>query len=1276
MINVVLPVKGRVEEQHKFIVEYGGRDYPVREIAFQFEEPTPDKLPCVIKLGTDGHVLEIKQDYQPYLCSRYKEGQSYEFRVRSDHRPAGYYEVIDGHGFFTRLRECPPLEVGARIVCKVKRIRDIRLELEFQYIKTDKNQLALLGQRMKAACEAMGCDDRLVDFLLETPAGFAGAAQTRLIHDVASAPDTTAGLARAEAIAAFCLHVLEGSDLLRPLSAADRGTMQERLAAMADCCGVAVEAIKAIGDGRAEGIADSILGRLGLSGYLYNARHELRLLECLLALHTELADSHITRVFDVVCKLENSALRETSPFRNAFIRILENYIHACRHTIDSADSLEGDDDTQRCIYNAIEALAMQSLLGQGLTDPGFDPLLNRALLYRYLSYTKGANTEALLEKAYRCVAGEWSTVKEFDWPDVVSPLLMAQKAASILPTADVAASARHYVGDTVTLELTSDVTLFPTQARRRTLQNALPAALLPWHNQQVRLAESLHFQKWQDTSSLQPYKRMWNDVERHLFAPTEVARPKQAAARKQRPDAGETVFIRVVAPVNGNSKFSCRIEDEKYAGEGYLSVSDIVYYNPHASIDSFCDWQGRPYLFEAVVKSIDENDIMTFDLRTVMSQVINDEDYVNFEDDYDCVVTNYSDQYNSYACISASGLNFIVDATPDMPVLERGDFIRVRLLKRNVNDGAGRHTATYICPLPDTRFTVSDAFRKLMDWYANGEVYIPGESETDADVAGVMQADDLLSEGHVAELMKVIDRKAVTTTDYMQAYNYLGMARLIALLLANKRQADYYANRMKLIMMLQHFEANGAVEGQELREFSEMNSNLVENYRGLYIQFRRLQTVSFLRRADRNDELWRTAHEAKDPTLGRLAKLVLTYNLLGEFKLQAGQKGVHTKINELLNIKEKESDLSHFGEENLHTEFKTSIVFPPDNNMHDDLDQQTRKILEVVCGFLNAEGGTLYLGVNNEGLGVGLAADFGFRIFREAPNTRDFYDRYVIDRIRRRLGTEAAFCVNGEFIAANNRDVYRLTIKPCGHLVKLDGRCYRRIGSENIEVTGETLRRFEAEKAPAMPIPAAPAAPPEAKLPPIATATPQQQAVDSYPIAFLYFLEDNTYMLTSEIYRGPARLQLTINANNEDGCLVILYTDGTALRVPTAVLLKCKMEQHYTVYREKAIAFAALAHTDDLLLTTRRDRDRVASRFDTIENIPAAGLVNDKGAPLISVEGTLIAKACNVIPAYNKGTFKKITDLAPTAIGADLTAKSYTAQAEGLARLGIELVTD
>lgn len=108
----------------------------------------------------------------------------------------------------------------------------------------------------------------------------------------------------------------------------------------------------------------------------------------------------------------------------------------------------------------------------------------------------------------------------------------------------------------------------------------------------------------------------------------------------------------------------------------------------------------------------------------------------------------------------------------------------------------------------------------------------------------------------------------------------------------------------------------------------------------------------------------------------KVGALLLGMELSAEFpdQLKADREEIRRKICELLEVSDQyrpmsESKVGKYGRvENHDVEFKASYVFRNDEIGKADLDYQGRgQVFEAVCGFLNADGGTVYLGVNNNG---------------------------------------------------------------------------------------------------------------------------------------------------------------------------------------------------------------------------------------------------------------------------------------------------------------------
>ncbi len=124
---------------------------------------------------------------------------------------------------------------------------------------------------------------------------------------------------------------------------------------------------------------------------------------------------------------------------------------------------------------------------------------------------------------------------------------------------------------------------------------------------------------------------------------------------------------------------------------------------------------------------------------------------------------------------------------------------------------------------------------------------------------------------------------------------------------------------------------------------------------------------------------------------GEIAALLLGLRIsaLYQDEVKASPEAIRRRICALLGVEDsyeagRAERRGKYGKTEGHeVEFKSSYVFRNDNS-RPDIDYQGRgQVFEAVCGFLNAGGGVLYLGVNNDGDPIiykdsGLGADMAW----------------------------------------------------------------------------------------------------------------------------------------------------------------------------------------------------------------------------------------------------------------------------------------------------------
>ena len=171
----------------------------------------------------------------------------------------------------------------------------------------------------------------------------------------------------------------------------------------------------------------------------------------------------------------------------------------------------------------------------------------------------------------------------------------------------------------------------------------------------------------------------------------------------------------------------------------------------------------------------------------------------------------------------------------------------------------------------------------------------------------------------------------------------------------------------------------------------------------------------------------------------------------------------HGEANDL--SEQSIEDLIGQGESNA-LEFKTSARW---NQHTGDKDERLElTIAKTVAGFANSSGGTLLIGVNDEGVSVGLDGDLSLI----AKGDVDRYQLWLTDLIDKTLGKITAMGVNVTFPTAQEHQICRVDVSPAAAPVFLrppgggntTADFYVRIGNSTRQMTSEELLAYEKER--------------------------------------------------------------------------------------------------------------------------------------------------------------------------------------------------------------------
>ena len=152
--------------------------------------------------------------------------------------------------------------------------------------------------------------------------------------------------------------------------------------------------------------------------------------------------------------------------------------------------------------------------------------------------------------------------------------------------------------------------------------------------------------------------------------------------------------------------------------------------------------------------------------------------------------------------------------------------------------------------------------------------------------------------------------------------------------------------------------------------------------------------------------------------------------------------------------------------ESQRLEFKSTARF----NMHTQVaDRKLEQVVvKTVTGFLNSEGGTLVIGVADDGSVVGLEPDFGTL---QPKGDRDGFELFLRQRLESSLSTSTAATVSTRFDSLQGKDVCIVSVAASGRPVfakSMDGQgqaaeFWVRIGNATRQLHGEEMVAYQAD---------------------------------------------------------------------------------------------------------------------------------------------------------------------------------------------------------------------
>lgn len=1220
----------------------------------------PATLNCRVKNIYDNGVPVLTHVITPYVFELYgkcfADGESFECEVVSvpSEPTEEPFMLRDKYGIFYRLNEPDGLLTKGQIIrCKFTKL----LPRFFQIERVDEGA-KLPYYSPDLIFEAIGTPRYLRNFITGFISSSEELAATRS-EIAAKSPLWLLTLAKAaqQYIPKWFLHarlsdrgkvymamldclrkallfLLEGSGFLNAVLPEHRRALRQQFTEMVESIEPYDYTLTLITHNGQDSFVESILDKLQKSGYLYHPAQQFAVMVLIFRLYPEKVGNYLSRIFESIFgrDLENW---KREPFRSAFVEQFRIYVRQARREIDVLPLAETRDE-KTLLETIITAIALQLLLSKEDAD------LSRSwsLFYRYISLLRPLNSETLLSKSFLSLMGADINTR-LDYRHLKEPMIMMTQA-TVMPQGDWMSrlpACHRFSNGSVDLTVSSAGIQLALSRRRDMTERVIPEGLMDWLHPQIVL-NGIKNLSGTRLHKLSEHNQWWHDIETALFNSGAPLTNDVSATHRRRADTGDQVYIVIDGTedfYSDNPTFLCHIEDVDFEdGTGILRRDQIVGYNMRQPSErSYHDVTGSPLGFLATVVDTRPDGSYVFSLRNEVDRYI-DETF-NYEDEFVAIIAGVNND-RDYSAICNLGVGLFLEKEHDMPARYRvGDIVVCRMTQIG-KQGQIRAYIVGKSDKPEDRFDKIEAFSRLL--HTIGESGASVENDAAEDEL-IRDFDEILSPDEVRELIEIIRFHAIADSELIKAYDYLRFARLLALLVGDEPLADKLGTHAALLTLHQYFATNNRIDSDKLEALKE--EALADPL--LRMIYHRLEMVSWLDRPERIPELYRSATEPSNELEGTIARMVLSYNMLNLSDGNADSKiasEIKQQIMAKLNVNNETRRGKYYGSESKYIEFKTSIVYPastPGEEMREDPEAQQFHILSRIAGMLNADGGKLYIGVNNDGFGVGLHDDFKYYERRNAQtgnysfrvktidNMCVFLENLVNNAFGENIGRKISISSDDE----DEKDVILIDIKESLEPVFLDGRLFvRQSGQSTREYHGPAIDDFvnereelkaernhllmaagssdyaasiepackqQKEKDSIIPA-AAVAESQECQL--ISTSGWRPNVLHNYengyadPVGYLYFTGNNKLTFSSkDLYIEPGsddcRLALVIPHEMADGFLMLAFENERAMRVPLSEIMEKGENLQLDYNSDYRLMFAALASRNDALMCIGAD---------------------------------------------------------------------------------------
>lgn len=1325
-----LPIKDFREEGNNsfFIVIANDREYAIRMFDCQKTDSSireMTELPCMVK-DVHGDSIVFVQNFAQMFSDRYLSGNTYPFIVNKEaYTPDTeyrYYDIRDHNGvpFRLKCRRDTYLVPNQKIRCMVSRPNQNKMILILDNTNDNVIQNCISPEELLYNC---GIEARCVRFLLSSFAHNQNFEEAKYYYQqnnpewVIKAVTAVKGVEQWHNLSnvsketllscyhRICLYLLEDSDYLHQFTESDRDNYQTWISNAVAMSETYLECLALMRKDGCSKEIDLIIGKIRNSGYIYHPHRRMRLLIAMFSLQPQLLEEKIDIILDLLGK--SAKEWKVASFTDAFSSFLQFYIMTNAEKTNREVVIDNEQSyllLNRMVRSICYLLLMTN--GKGTINVP----LYRSLLYHYLSFVRNRNVlgnvnqtqnlaENLVEMAFTSLVVSDDTTQDFTWGRDFSQIELFAYQMAAANVKNYTFLTRSYEAHNVRFTVSDEGITIARSSSTTKERNILPQDMLAWHNLQIFLDQPSKYTIGKQ-AKIRTWKGYWNNVEQALFETKQsTTKPKKLRIA---PEIGTKVNVRVLwKDENHPYRYYCRIEDDIYEGEGWIDTYQkggsmgLFHFDPQFDMSSFY-LDGKPILFKVRVCSLgspkEEVRTYTFDAVSFIDDLIKEQ--IEFGEESNCKILFYDPKNNIFCGVTEYGYGIFLPRTEEWSDINIGDTVRVV-----VNDSTRANAIQgEITGLGTEEVNIKEAAEEVFYSYAEDMVYEETEEELEEEAMAV--SEDLFELDYMKEIINILDHKAVLETDNIRAYAFLSIAHILSKMIDDVTMMKYLEQRQHFLSILEDYGENGKVNDEELELLGKDNGDMVEKFPFLKQRLSEMRIVNCFGQQKKNSYLWSMVNDYEPGhILNKLSRLMLSYNMAEGFGLQEHQKTIISKIKSILNVNVELPQIYSFGEENQLTEFKTSIVFPPNNNMREDIKQQTFNIMKVICGMANSYGGTLYLGVYDTGTAKGLADDLEF-----FGGNKDKFDLYVRNQIRNSLGDLVNASVIIEHPEAGKHWIYAIKVAASKTPVtlKLDNKLYIREGTSTypidlpqlIEIMeNRNFTQYNTNVAEIDSIDITENTETEEKQKEqntknkkkqfsddnIRTSTLRSNVTENWKdeygkdtACYLRIQSLGNWCMLDDVPWEDGIMTLAIHDDELDGSLIIVYEDGKVSRIPMNQLTDKTRGASYKMYSNKKPIFICPVRKSDALLTAYEDdRGKQYFRLDDVSTIEEGKMLSD-GDTLTDVEFARVFY-CEIISQEYHDDLHRMHNLKRSSLGFQAMSGYGAKELKVLESIGITL---